>query len=122
MENKKICNKGVQIVIKYYKKNFPHKLIRKTKFGEGCDIFINNEPIEIKSTSQTFKQKNNFTLTKNEYLTVCKNKNYQVFWVNVKENKIILRINRDEILANTESEIRYILNLTKLKKKLKNEK
>jgi hypothetical protein len=114
---KETGDKGEQIVIDYFKKEG----IRTMKGGHkaGYDLKAGNKLIEVKSTNQSKKQKSFFNLTENEFFTACKNKNYWVYWVNVSEKKIILKISRDEMLKNIKPYSHYALYLTELKKKIK---
>jgi len=114
--SKKIGDKGEQIVIDYFKKKGVK--VRKVGNMEGYDIKAGRKLIEVKSTKQNVKQKTFFILSKNEFITACKNKNYWIYWVNVDEGEIKLKISRNEILENIKPEFRYSLPLSKLKKKV----
>ena len=113
---KVIGDKGEQIVINHFKKEGVD--VRRGEFKSGYDLKAGKRLIEVKSTNQSIKQKSFFLLSKNEFLTACQNKNYWIYWVNVKEGKIVLKINRDEILKNIKPEMQYALILTNLKKKI----
>jgi hypothetical protein len=115
--SKETGDKGEQIVLDYYKEKGVK--VRRAEYKAGYDIKAGNKLIEVKSTNQSVKQKNFFLLSKNEFLTACQNKNYWIYWVSVKEGKIMLRINRDEILENMKPEMQYAVRLSKLKKKIK---
>lgn len=114
--NKKTGDKGEKIVIDYFRK----KGIKATKadHGLGYDVKAGKYLIEVKSTSQNTKQKNFFFLSQNEFLTACRNKNYWIYWVNIKEKKIKLKITRNEILKHTRPHLQYSLYLSELKKKI----
>ncbi len=114
---KETGDKGEQIVIDYFKK----KGIKAHKAGykAGYDIKAGNMLIEVKSTNQSLKQKSFFYISENEFLTACRNKNYWVYWVNVKEDKIILMVNRDDLLKNIKPYNQYALYLSELKKKIR---
>ena len=114
---KETGDKGEQIVLDYFKKE---KIkARKAKHKSGYDIKAGHRLVEVKSTAQNLKKKTFFSLTSNEFLTACKEKNYWIYWVNVPEKKIILKINRNDILANIKPYHHYALYLSKLKKKIK---
>lgn len=109
-------DKGEKIVIDYFKKKGVSA--KKAQFKAGYDVKAGNKLIEVKATAQTIKQKSFFNLTENEFLTACKNKNYWLYWVDTKNNKIIKKISRDEILENVKPYTHYGLQLSKLKKGL----
>src|SRR3989344_4687810 len=99
---KETGDKGEQIVIKDFKKKGINA--HKAKFKAGYDVKAGEKIIEIKSTRQSIKQKSFFLLTQNEFLTACREKDYWIYWVDVNKEEIILKINRDEILANIKPE------------------
>ncbi len=112
---KETGDKGEEIVINHFKKEGID--VKRAGFKAGYDIKAGNKLIEVKSTKQSIKQKSFFLLSKNEFLTACKEKNYWIYWVNVNKEKIVLKISRDEILKSIKPEMQYSLNLTELKKK-----
>jgi len=115
--SKETGDKGEQIVLDYFKKEG----IKARRIGvrKGYDIKAGNKLIEVKTTGQSIKQKTYFLLTENEFFTACKNKNYWMYWVDVNERKIILKISRNEILENINPAMHYRVYLSKLKKKIK---
>lgn len=113
--NKKIGDKGEQIVIDYFKKK-GKKAIRE-KQGKGYDIRAGRLLIEVKGTEQTIEQKHFFPMSEKEFFTACKEKNYWLYWVDVKKKKIVRRVPRDEILANILPHPQYRLNLNEIKKR-----
>lgn len=111
-------DKGEQIVIDYFKKKGIK--VHKAEYKAGYDIKAGNMLVEVKSTNTPTKQKPFFLLSENEFLTACKNKNYWIYWVSVKQKEIILKINRNDILMNIKPHNQYRLPLSQLKKKIIN--
>ncbi|MEK6952735.1 MAG: DUF3883 domain-containing protein [Nanoarchaeota archaeon] len=114
--NKTTGDKGEKIVIDYFRRKGIKAI--KAEHGLGYDVKAGKYLIEVKSTGQTTKQKNFFFLSQNEFLAACRNKNYWIYWVNIKENKIKLKISRNEILKHTRPSPQYSLYLSELKKKI----
>lgn len=114
--NKETGDKGEQIVIDYFRsKGIKAEIV---KHRTGYDIKAGNKLIEVKTTGQTVKQKTYFLLTQNEFFTACKNRNYCIYWVDVKNKKIVLELSRNEILKNSHPTLHYRVYLSKLKKKI----
>jgi len=115
--NKETGDKGEQIVVAYFKNKGIKAEIVKHKVG--YDVKAGKFLIEVKGTGQSIKQKTYFLLTEKEFLAACKNKNYWLYWVDTKKRKIILKLNRNDILKNIHSAMHYRLYLSKLKKDIK---
>ena len=112
--NKRTGDKAEKIVIDYFRRK--GKKAIKARHGQGYDIRVGKLLIEVKGTEQSARKKTTFALSKKEFECACKNKNFWVYWVNIKKRGIYKKIPRDYILKHSKASLHYRLHLSEFKK------
>lgn len=111
-QNKTIGNIAERLVMRELKKQGLNP--KKADAKNGYDIKAGKFIVEVKGTENL--DPSFFLLSKEEFHTACKNKNYRLYWVNTKRRKIIKILSQKDVLEHSNVYIGYRLYLSSFKK------